>query len=68
MNTKAYLVEEKGIDPRRIELRTVTENATQIILWIVPAGATLDRTNEVRIDQSRVKPMRATKEMDQRND
>jgi outer membrane protein OmpA-like peptidoglycan-associated protein len=42
MNTKAYLVEEKGIDPRRIELRTATENAQQVILWIVPAGATLD--------------------------
>jgi len=64
MNTRAYLIEEKGIDPRRIELRTAAEDATQVILWIVPAGATLDRTNEVRIDQSRV----ATKEMDQRND
>jgi hypothetical protein len=42
MNTKAYLVDEKGIDPRRIELRTGTENAQQVILWIVPAGATLD--------------------------
>jgi len=68
MNTRAYLVEEKGIDPRRIELRTAAEDATQVILWIVPAGATLERTNEVRIDQSRVKPMRATEEMDQRND
>jgi hypothetical protein len=68
MNTRAYLIEEKGIDPRRIELRTAAEDATQVILWIVPAGATLERTNEVRIDQSRVKPTRATKEMDQRND
>jgi hypothetical protein len=42
MNTKAYLVEEKGIDPRRIELRTATENAQEVILWIVPAGATVD--------------------------
>jgi hypothetical protein len=42
MNTKCYLVEERGIDPRRIELRTATENAQQVILWIVPAGATLD--------------------------
>jgi hypothetical protein len=64
MNTRAYLIEEKGIDPRRIELRTAAEDATQVILWIVPAGATLDRTNEVRIDQSRV----ATKETDQRNE
>jgi hypothetical protein len=42
MNTKAYLIDEKGIDPRRIELRTATENAQQVILWIVPAGATAD--------------------------
>jgi hypothetical protein len=42
VNTKAYLVDEKGIEPRRIELRTATENAQQVILWIVPAGATLD--------------------------
>jgi hypothetical protein len=42
MNTKSYMVEEKGIDPRRFELRTATENAQQVILWIVPAGATLD--------------------------
>ena len=42
MNTRAYLVEEKGIDPQRIELRTATEDAQQVILWIVPAGATVD--------------------------
>ncbi len=35
MNTKAYLVEEKGIDPRRIELRTGSREC--------PAGNPLDR-------------------------
>jgi hypothetical protein len=51
MNTKAYLVEEKGIDSRRIELRTATENAQQVILWIVPAGATVDLSNTVTVDE-----------------
>jgi len=51
VNTKAYLVEEKGIDSRRIELRTATENAQQVILWIVPAGATVDLSNTVTVDE-----------------
>ena len=49
MNTRAYLVEEKGIDPQRIELRTATENAQEVILWIVPAGATVDSISLVRV-------------------
>jgi len=55
MNTKAYLVEEKGIDPRRIELRTAAEDAKQVILWIVPAGATLETGSTVEVDESKVK-------------
>ena len=54
MSTKAYLVEEKGIDPRRIELRTAVEDAKQVFLWIVPAGATLDMNCAVD-DESKVK-------------
>lgn len=42
VNTKAYLVEERGIDSRRIALRTAIEDAQQVIFWIVPAGATVD--------------------------
>jgi hypothetical protein len=49
VNTKAYLVEEKGIDPQRIELRTATENAQQVILWIVPAGATVNSISLVLV-------------------
>ena len=56
VNIKAYLVDEKGIDPRRIELRTGTENAQQAILWIVPAGATLDMSNAVMVDELNVRP------------
>ena len=54
VNTKAYLVEEKGIDPRRIEVRKGTEDAQKVILWIVPAGATLDMSNTVSVDESPV--------------
>ena len=54
VNTKAYLVEEKGIDPRRIEVRKGTEDAQKVILWIVPAGATLDMSNTVSINESPV--------------
>jgi hypothetical protein len=54
VNTKAYLVEEKGIDPRRIEVRKGTEDAQEVILWIVPAGATLDMSSTVSVDESPV--------------
>jgi hypothetical protein len=49
VNTKAYLVEDKGIDSSRIEVRTGTEDAQKAILWIVPAGATFEETDSVRI-------------------
>jgi hypothetical protein len=52
VNTKAYLVEDKGIDAGRIEIRTGTEDVQKVILWIVPAGATLDMSNTVSIDES----------------
>ena len=52
VNTKAYLVEEKGIDTGRIEVRTGTEDVQKVILWIVPAGTTLDMSNTVSIDES----------------
>src|SRR6266542_627661 len=57
VNTKAYLVEEKGIDPRRIEVRTGTEDAEKVILWIVPTGARSDISGTVTIDESQVKPV-----------
>ena len=56
VNTKAYLVEDKGIDPQRIEIRKGTEDAQKVILWIVPAGATVDMSNTASIDESLVKP------------
>jgi outer membrane protein OmpA-like peptidoglycan-associated protein len=54
VNTRAYLVEDKGIDPGRIEIRTGIEDAQKAILWIVPAGATFDMSNTVSINESLV--------------
>ena len=59
MNTKAYLVEEKGIDPQRIELRTAADSAQQVILWIVPAGATLELNSLSGVGESPYEGARA---------
>jgi len=47
VNTKAYLVAEKGIDSSRIEVRTGIEDAQKVILWIVPVGAEFEVTDPV---------------------
>jgi hypothetical protein len=60
-NTKAYLVEEKGIDSSRIEVRTGTEDGQKVILWIMPAGTTLEMSNTFSIDESHMKPLGRSK-------
>ena len=40
VNTKEYLVKEKGIDPARVEVRTGSAGAPTVEIWFVPAGAT----------------------------
>jgi hypothetical protein len=57
VNTKAYLVGEKGIDSSRIEVRTGTEDAQKATLWIVPGGATLEVNSTVSVDESHVTPV-----------
>lgn len=42
LNTKAYLVNEKGIDASRLETRTGTDSGRQTHIWLVPAGATFN--------------------------
>ena len=42
VNTKAYLVTEKGIDASRISVRTGTTDANQVQNYLVPSGATFD--------------------------
>jgi hypothetical protein len=40
VNTKDYLVREKGIDPGRLEVRTGSGGTQTVDIWVVPAGAT----------------------------
>jgi hypothetical protein len=42
VNTKAYLVTEKGIDASRVSVRTGTQDANQVQNYLVPSGATFD--------------------------
>ncbi len=42
VNTKDYLVKEKGIDASRVQVRTGTEAGKQAQNYLVPAGATFD--------------------------
>ena len=57
VNAKAYLVEDKGIDAGRVEVRTGIEDAQKVILWIVPTGAMLEMSDTVRVDELHVKPV-----------
>jgi outer membrane protein OmpA-like peptidoglycan-associated protein len=47
VNTKGYLVSEKGIDPSRIEVRTGTGDGQKAEIWIVPAGASFTEEGTV---------------------
>lgn len=46
VNTKDYLVTEKGIDPSRISVATGTEDSQSVENYLVPAGA--DFTSDVK--------------------
>lgn len=62
VNTKTYLVTEKGIDASRISVRTGTQDANQVQNYLVPSGATFD--NDVQgttvLDESTVKAQART--------
>jgi hypothetical protein len=57
VNTKDYLVTEKGIDASRITVRTGTQGNKEVENYLVPTGATFD--NDVQgttaVDESAVK-------------
>lgn len=40
-NVKTYLTQSKGIDPKRIEVRTSTAPGKTAEVWVVPAGASV---------------------------
>jgi outer membrane protein OmpA-like peptidoglycan-associated protein len=58
VNTKAYLVTEKGIDASRISVRTGTTGTNEVDNYLVPAGATFDTDypGTTAVDESVVQP------------
>ena len=52
VNTKDYLVKEKGIDASRISLYTGTQDSKTVTTTLIPAGATLDSTGITPVDES----------------
>jgi len=59
VNTKAYLVTEKGIDPSRISVYTGTTDANTVTTTLIPSGATLGDMGTM-IDESSVKAQSRT--------
>jgi hypothetical protein len=57
VNTKAYLVTEKGIDASRISVSTGTQSIDEVENYLVPAGATFasDVPGTTPVDESTVK-------------
>lgn len=55
VNTKAYLVSEKGIDSSRIAVYTGSLNGKTVSATQIPAGATFDTTGDTPVEESAVK-------------
>ena len=55
VNTKDYLVKEKGIDASRISVYTGTTDGKTVTTTLIPAGATMDSTGITAVDESAVK-------------
>jgi hypothetical protein len=55
VNTKDYLVTEKGIDASRISVYTGSDNGQTVTTTLVPAGATLSTSGLTPVDESAVK-------------
>jgi hypothetical protein len=55
INTKDYLVKEKGIDASRISVYTGTDDAKNVTTSLVPAGATNPADSATLVDESTVK-------------
>ena len=60
VNTKDYLVTEKGIDPSRITVYTGTAGDQTVTSTLIPAGATMDTTGDTAVDESAVKAVPRT--------
>jgi len=57
VNTKAYLVTEKGVDASRVEVRTGPNGSNQVEDYMVPSGANMDTDfpGTQKFDESKVK-------------
>src|SRR6202020_1055785 len=55
VNTKYYLVTEKGIDASRISVYTGSDNGKTVTTTMIPAGATLSTSGLTPVDESAVK-------------
>jgi opacity protein-like surface antigen len=55
VNTKDYLVTDKGIDASRVTVYTGADDARTVATTLVPPGALLDTTNDALVDESTVK-------------
>ena len=55
VNTKDYLVTEKGIDAGRVSVYTGPTSGKTVTTTLIPAGATLDTTGLTPVDESAVK-------------
>jgi hypothetical protein len=61
INTKDYLVTEKGIDASRIMVYTGTDDAQTVTTTLVPAGADNPAANDTTVDESTVKAVPRTR-------
>lgn len=55
VNTKAYLVKEKGIDASRIMVYTGSDDAKTVTTTLIPAGADTSSMTATPVDESSVK-------------
>jgi outer membrane protein OmpA-like peptidoglycan-associated protein len=60
VNTKEYLVTEKGVDASRISVYTGSQDGKTVASTLIPTGATLDTTGLTPVDESAVKAVPLT--------
>ncbi len=60
VNTKDYLVTEKGIDPSRVQVYIGQTDGQTVTTTLVPAGATMDTSGLVVVDEATVKAVPRT--------
>lgn len=56
VNTKEYLVKEKGIEPSRVIVLSGSTDSSKVDNYLVPAGATFDASATAPVSEEGVKP------------